>query len=177
LGFVTTCQTMSESTQIAATIDGIDYSSLTIHPEYMDANGHLNVGYYGVIFDQAVDLPLIALGAYGRIDSEGISYFVLESHLTFQRELKAGDPISFVFQLLDYDAKRAHYILTMKHAVERWTASTCEQMLMCIDLSTRRGRAWPEEVMQNISALHGVHRNRARPEEVGRPIGIRRKAT
>ena len=36
---------MIDATAIAAEIDAIDYSAVSIRPEFIDANGHLNVGY------------------------------------------------------------------------------------------------------------------------------------
>ena len=37
---------MIDAAAIAAEIDAIDYSALSIRPDFIDANGHLNVGYY-----------------------------------------------------------------------------------------------------------------------------------
>ena len=38
---------------------------------------------------------------------------MLESHVTYQREVHEGDPFDFTFQLIDFDAKRIHYFMTM----------------------------------------------------------------
>lgn len=167
---------MDTTNDTAAAIDAIDYSSLEIRPEYIDANGHLNVGYYGVIFDKASDLPWKILGTYGRKESEGLSVFVLQSQLTFQREMMVGDPMTFAFHLIDHDEKIANYMMTMKHGTEGWTAATCEQILLCVDLRVRRGRPWPEDILRRLRAVKEAHARRPRPPEAGRPIGIRRKA-
>ena len=119
--------------------DAIDYSTLVIQPEYIDANGHLNVGYYGVIFDKATDLPWAKVGmTAARIASDGKTTFVLESHLTFQREILESDPMTFTFRVLDVDEKRVHYFLEMKHATGGWVAATLEQISMCVDVAARR---------------------------------------
>jgi acyl-CoA thioester hydrolase len=104
---------MIDATAIAAEIDAIDYSAVSIRPEFIDANGHLNVGYYTLLFDNALDLSWARLGIYsGLILASGYSSFALETHMTYQRELKLGDPLDFSLLLLDFDAKRIHYFLT-----------------------------------------------------------------
>jgi len=160
---------------LAAEIDALDYSALRVQPEYIDLNGHMNVGYYTVLFDRALDLPWARLGIYSALILEtGKSSFALESHLTYKQELKEGDPIAFDFQLLDFDAKRIHYFLRMWHAERRYLAATCEQLSICVDMRTRRSTAWPESAIELITALHAAHQSRPRPPEAGRAIGIRR---
>src|SRR5262245_29905573 len=168
---------MLDATALAAEIDAIDYSVLSISPDYIDANGHLNVGYYMLLFDKALDLPWARLGIYsGLILASGHSSFALETHITYQREVRLGDPLDFSLLLLDFDAKRVHYFLTMRHRQERWVAATCEQISTCVDMNTRRSTAWPGDALARITALHDAHRIRPRPPEVGRAIGIRRRA-
>jgi len=162
---------------LADEIDTLDYSSFIVAPEYIDANGHMNVGYYTLLFDKALDLPWARLGIYSQqLLKSGMSSFALETHLTYQRELKLGDRLQFEFMLLDFDAKRVHYFLQMYHAEQRYLAATCEQISICMDMRLRRSASWSESAMSNIAALHALHRERPRPAEVGRVIGIRRKS-
>ncbi len=162
---------------IAAEVDQLDYTGMAVLPEYIDANGHMNVGYYTLLFDKALDLPWARLGIYSQqLLKTGKSSFALESHITYQRELTLGDPLRFAFLLLDYDAKRAHYFLQMFHAVDRYLAATCEQISICMDMNTRRSTTWSEPAFANITALFDVHKQRPRPAEAGRAIGIRRKS-
>lgn len=159
---------------LAHAIDTLNYGGFIVRPEYIDPNGHMNVGYYSVLFDKALDLPWAALGlGYASIKANR-STFALETHVTYQRELHEGDPLDFTFQLLDFDAKRAHYFMTMLHARERWLAATSESISICIDMATRRSTTWPEDQIASLRALHAAHRERPRPAEVGRTIGIRR---
>lgn len=168
---------MVDARALDAEIEALDYSHLKVGPEHIDANGHMNVGYYGVLFDKELDVPWARLGIYSPVIlAEGKSSFALESHLTYQRELREGDPLSFSLLLLDYDAKRVHYFMRMFHARERWLAATCEQLSICIDMTTRRSTQWPPACMANISALCEAHRARRRPAEAGRAIGVRRRS-
>lgn len=161
---------------IAARIAAIDYSGFAVQPEYIDGNGHMNVGYYTLMFDKALDLPWEILGIYSKLLlQQGMSSFTLESHITYQRELKLGDPLHFDVRILDFDAKRVHYFLRMFHARDRYLAATCEQISICMDMNVRRSTAWSEQTLKNIAALHAAHATLPRPPEAGRAIGIRRK--
>jgi acyl-CoA thioester hydrolase len=85
------------------------------------------------------------------------------------------DPLDFTFQVVDFDAKRLHYFMTMLHANERWLAATSEAISICVDMATRRSTAWPADRLVRLCALHETHAQRPRPAELGRLIGIRRK--
>ncbi|MCC7485024.1 MAG: thioesterase family protein [Burkholderiales bacterium] len=161
---------------IVQAVDGIRYSGFVVLPEYIDSNGHMNVGYYSVLFDKALDLAwdMLGLGS-ASIEATGRSSFALETHVTYRRELREGDSVDFTFQLIDFDVKRAHYFMTMLHARERWLAATSESLSMCIDMTTRRSAAWPEDRLARLRALRDAHSLRPRPAEIGRVIGIRRK--
>lgn len=164
------------SAEFPALIDALDYSGVRVRPEFIDPNGHLNVGYYGVLFDLALDLVWDRLGiGYAQIKQTGKSSFALESHLTYQREVKQGDPLRFSFQLLDHDAKRIHYFLAMRHPKDDAIAATLEQLSVCVDMATRRSAPWPDEAQRRMMQLFAVHRERPRPLEAGRPMGIRRR--
>ena len=130
-----------------------------------------------VLFDRALDLAWARLGIYsGQILARGHSSFALQSHLHYKRELRLGDALDFDILLLDYDAKRVHYLMRMLHRQERWVAATCEQLSICMDMNTRRSTAWPAEALVGVAALHAAHQDRPRPAEVGQAIGIRRRA-
>jgi acyl-CoA thioester hydrolase len=167
---------LPDHSSLAHTIDTLGYEGYAVLPEYLDRNGHMNVGYYSVIFDQALDRPWELLGlGYDNIVINGHSSFALESHVTFQRELRLDDPLDFTFQIIDMDAKRIHYYMTMLHRRERWLAATLESISMCINMNTRRSSTWPDEPLARLQAVFEVHRQRPRAAEVGRTIGIRRK--
>lgn len=162
--------------EIARRIDGTDYSAFSVKPEYIDANGHMNMGYYGVIMDQAMDRALVPIGCdWSYTHRTGQSMFVLENHMTYQREVKQGDPLSFTFQLLDFDDKRMHYFITMRHGTEGYLAATSEQIAIHVDLGTRKTCPWPDDMKATFAALLAAHSRRPRPPEVGRVIAVKRK--
>ena len=86
-------------------------------PEWIDANGHMNLAYYVVLFDQATDLLYDALDigqAYR--DATGNSTFTAETHTLYEREVRVGERVRVVPHLLGADAKRLHYFHEMFHA-------------------------------------------------------------
>jgi acyl-CoA thioester hydrolase len=153
-----------------------DRHRATVLPEWIDWNGHMNVGYYVVAFDKATDVLCEQFGCswdYTRCEI-GMT-FVLEAHVTYEQEVKQGDPLRITTQILDHDAKRLHYIHAMFHAGEGYLAATNELMLMNIDYASRRSAAWPDFAMERIEKMAAVHATLPRPAQAGRLIGIRRK--
>ena len=62
-----------------------------IQPEWLDYNDHLNVAYYLLIFDQAGEVLIHSLGlGEGVTRSTGISWVVLENHITYDNEGTLG---------------------------------------------------------------------------------------
>ena len=107
------------------TIDApLDRYRDVVRPEWIDANHHMNMGYYLVVFDLATDefMRWIGLGAEHRRTHQ-VTTFCLEAHVTYHRELREGDPLRFTTQLLSYDAKRLHYIHCMFHATAGYAPS------------------------------------------------------
>ena len=63
-------------------------------PEWIDANGHMNMAYYVVLFDQATDLMYETLGvgqAYR--EATGNSTFTVETHTLYEREVRVGERV------------------------------------------------------------------------------------
>jgi acyl-CoA thioester hydrolase len=142
-------------------------------PAWIDWNGHMNVAYYVLAFDQAVDAEFDAMG----LDAEtrgttGQTMFAAEMHITWKRELSEGDPIAITWQILEFDEKRLHSFVRMYHATQGFLASTSEWMQLCVNLGTRRSVPWQPKVLAKLKALYEPQRGLARPAEVGRVIAV-----
>ncbi|MEQ8585634.1 MAG: thioesterase family protein [Thalassobaculaceae bacterium] len=153
----------------------------TVRPDWIDYNGHMNVGYYLVAFDMATEAVCVHLGvgeAYRR--ARDASIFVLEAHVTYDREVVEGAPLAFRSRIVDHDAKRFHLIHEMVHAEEGFLAATNELMCMHVDLTTKRSAPLPEDALAKVAALHAEHlaaeKAAGELEGVGRRIGIRRRS-
>ena len=144
-----------------------------VRPEWIDANGHLNMGYYVVAFDFATDswLDHIGLTASERTRS-GATTFTLESHVNYLREVKEADPLRFTTRLLAFDAKRIHYFHEMHHATEGYLAATNELMSLHVNLGTRRAAPMAATVLARLADVLTLHQSLSVPPQVGRRIGL-----
>ena len=68
------------------------------------------------------------------VKSTNNSFFTLETHCTYLREMKSTDPVKVISQIIDHDHKRVHYVQQMLHATENWGACILEVMVSHVDL-------------------------------------------
>jgi acyl-CoA thioester hydrolase len=149
---------------------------LRIAPEWIDYNGHMNVGFYGVAFDKASDalLDFLDLGEDYRRRTDA-SMFIVEAHLTYDQEVSEGAPLRFETQIVDADEKRLHMFHAMYHDTEGYLAATTELMGLHVSLEQQRAAAFSDETRARIAMMVENHRQLPRPTQCGRIIGIRRK--
>ncbi|MDP2411372.1 MAG: thioesterase family protein [Pseudolabrys sp.] len=148
-------------------------SVMAIEPAWIDYNGHLNVAYYGVLFDRAVDeaYELIGVGP-DYLKQTGHSTMVVETHMRYLRELHLDHPVQVSVQLLDYDAKRFQVFEELRHATEGWVAATCETMTLHVDMTAKKVAPFPEAVMEALAAMKAAHAVLPRPDSAGRRIAM-----
>src|SRR5262245_20662323 len=144
-----------------------------VRPEWIDDNGHMNMGYYVVVFGLATDAWFRHVG----LDREHrrareVTTFCLEAHVTYHREVRQGDPLRFTTRLLGWDAKRIHYFHEMYHADHGYLAATNELMSLHVSQRTRRGSPMAQEIMDRLAKIQAVHDSLPRPPQVGRRMGL-----
>jgi acyl-CoA thioester hydrolase len=149
-----------------------------VRPDWIDHNGHMNVGYYLVVFDFATDefMAWVGLDAAHRRMAR-ITTFCLEAHVTYQREVRAGDPLRFTTRLLAHDAKRLHYVHEMYHAREGYLAATNELLSLHVSAQTRRGVPMAPHVLAHLARIQAAHDRLPRPPHVGRRMGLDARPT
>ena len=151
-------------------------STAVVKPEWIDYNGHMNMGYYLVAFDHiATDsyFDFLDIGIT-HLQTSNYSTFTLGSNIDFIHEVVADDALRFTTQLVDYDSKRLHYFHTMYHADEGYIAATNECLTMYIDMGTRRGTGFSELQLQRFKEQLDLGENLGVPAGFGRNLGIRR---
>src|SRR5215467_8092586 len=148
-------------------------SVMRVEPQWIDYNGHLNMAYYNVLFDRAVDetYDLIGVGAE-YVATRRQSVFTAEVHVRFLRELHAGDPVRVTFQLLDYDAKRLNYFEQLFHAQGGWVSATSENLSLHVDMTSHKTRAFPREVIAPLADMKASHALLPIAEAAGCRIGM-----
>ncbi|HEX5093038.1 MAG TPA: thioesterase family protein [Burkholderiales bacterium] len=145
-----------------------------VRPEWIDYNGHMNVGYYHVAFDAAADEFFEFLGLTPEFRREHrCTTFALESHLNFLREVKEGDPLRFEARLLGHDAKRIHFYQEMFHAAEGYLAASCESLSAYVSQETRRTAPMPAALAARLTRIGEAHTLLARPWQIGHVISAK----
>ena len=150
---------------------------LTVKPEWIDHNGHMNVAFYVLAFDQATDQVYETWGlGLDYPDREQHSIFTIGMNVDYLSEAFQGDPLRVKTQLIDMDRKRIHYLHSMYHSVGNQLLARNECLCMNIDLATRRSAPFPATVMALLNPVMAEHRKLAPPGNVGRILQIRKKS-
>ena len=147
----------------------------TVEDDWIDYNGHFNMAYYGVLFDRTCDEAFDLVGLGLDYLKTGASFFTLETHTTYVRELHADDQVRVTVQMLDHDSKRMHYVQEMFHAEEGWLAATLEAICMHVDMTAKKSAPFPDDILSRVAAMQEAHAGLPVPPQVGHKIGIIRK--
>jgi acyl-CoA thioester hydrolase len=143
-----------------------------VRPEWIDYNGHLNLAYYLVLFDQATDALWEPLGLGEGLRAAGHTTFAAESHILYRAELLAGDEVVIDSQILAVDGKRLHGAHEMRRVADGALAAMQELMYLCVDMETRRVAPWPGELLVGLQRAAEDHAATPRPDWVGRRVAM-----
>ncbi|MGC1780220.1 MAG: thioesterase family protein [Xanthobacteraceae bacterium] len=152
-------------------------SVMRVEPGWIDYNGHLNMAYYNVLFDRAVDevYELLGLGlAY--VQTTRHSTFTAEVHVRYLRELLVDAPVRVTFHLLCFDRKRMHYFEELRHAEAGWLSATSENMALNVDMAAKKVGPFPDHVMRRLARMKAAHDTLPVPDGVGRRIEMHPKS-
>jgi acyl-CoA thioester hydrolase len=149
---------------------------MAIDKQWIDYNGHFNMAYYGVLFDRAADQMFAALGlGPDYVKASNNSFFTLETHCSYLKEVQATDLVTIVSQIIDHDHKRVHYVQQMR-LPDSTVACILEVMVSHVDLNTHKTSNFPDDVKARIDTLAAEHKTLPVPAQVGHKIGIPVKA-
>ncbi|WP_230531006.1 thioesterase family protein [Microvirga roseola] len=148
-------------------------STMRVEPAWIDYNGHMNMAYYHVLFDRAVEegFNLVGLGQ-DYLEERKASYFAAEVHTLYRRELKINDTVRVTLQLIDFDEKRLHFYMEIRHAAEGWVAATMEGLSLHMDMEARKVSPFPDDIAANLAVMKAAHSRLPRPQALGRIMGI-----
>lgn len=148
-------------------------SVMAIEPAWIDHNGHLNVAYYSVLFDRAIDELYVPLGlGPDYLKATHHSTMVVECHLRYLREVHLEAPLRITAQLVGFDAKRFHVYQEMLHAEEGWVSATCETMTVHVDMAAKKVAPFPGRIMAALEGVRRAHAALPAPAAVGRKIAM-----
>ena len=118
----------------------IHLNSKKIIKDWTDYNGHMNVAYYVLIFDIYGAEKLMTEFKMGEDSAKTTSKstMVVESHITYNQEVKEGDEVDVNLIYFDHDKKRLLYKLEMIHKSKKYLVSTIESLSLYVDLKERK---------------------------------------
>lgn len=146
-----------------------------VEPGWIDYNGHMTESSYLWAFGEASDALFHYVGIDEAYRGAGRSFYTVETHLNYYKEMLNGEPMWFTTQLLGLDEKRLHLFHAMGHGVTDELVATNEQMLVHVDMRASAASAITLEVYVALSAIMEVHKIMPVPRQVGRQMAIKRK--
>ena len=122
-------------------------NSKKIEKDWTDYNGHMNVAYYVLIFDIYGAEKLMSDFKMGEHSAKTTnkSTMVVESHITYNQEIKEGEEVDVNLTYFDHDKKRLQYKLEMIHKSKKYVASTIEVLALYVDLQQRKVSEFEKE--------------------------------
>lgn len=150
--------------------------STTIESAWTEAD-HLAVGGYMTIFDRATDClrDHVGLGRqYGTEANRGM--YVVEAHISYSRELAAGDAIEVGTLVVNVDAKKVHLYHEMRKLPERITASAIEMIVVHVDRRSGRSIPFPPSALDRLREMASLHAQEPLPALVGRRLSLDKNA-
>ncbi|WP_170561080.1 thioesterase family protein [Ruegeria atlantica] len=155
----------------------LEFHGFKARPEWIDYNGHMNVGYYGVAFDNALELLMVDHLGLGeaQVNAIGQGPYILQSHMNFLREILEDEVFSIRFRMLDADHKRGHFFAQMVSEKDGAICATQEALFMNVSHKTGRSVSYPDWAVARLQRMVQDHAPLGSAPEVGQQIGIRRK--
>ena len=129
-----------------------------IKKDWTDYNNHMNMAYYVLVFDQIWEIILekFKMGEQSA-KSTKMSTMVVETHTTYNNEVKEGDEVEINLTFFDHDKKRLHFKMEMIEKSSKKLSATLEMLSLYIDLNKRRVAEFEDEkvkLMDNFINLN-----------------------
>ncbi|GIT36011.1 MAG: carnitine dehydrogenase [Candidatus Pelagibacterales bacterium] len=107
--------------------------------EWTDYNNHMNLSYYILLFDMGAEqiLSKFHMGEHSAKTTKK-STMVVETHTTYNNEVKEGEEVEINLSYFDHDKKRLHYKLEMYEKNKKTLSATTELLALYIDLNIRK---------------------------------------
>lgn len=112
----------------------------SVKPEWIDANRHMNVSAYDLIFDASEHAFFEAFGVGDSyIRRTSLSCFRLEKLVGYERELLEGDPVEVRSRIAWTDYRKIHHFHELWNARDGYRAAFADIVSIHVDLRLRKG--------------------------------------
>ena len=114
-------------------------STTKIINEWTDYNGHMNLAFYILVFDKGAEkiLSKFKMGEQSAKTTKK-STMAVESHTTYNNEVKENEEVDVYLSYFNHDKKRLHYKLEMYEKSKNILSATTEVLSLYIDLNIRK---------------------------------------
>ena len=148
----------------------------TVKPEWCDYNGHMNVAYYTLAFENAAfeAQEVIDFGErYVKEDERSI--FTTKATYSFLQEMNQDEPLYIDYWIIDYAPKLIHVLMEMYHAEKGFMAAHTEQMMVNIDMRERRSAVIADDKLAMLEQYKLATQAHEFPKGIGDAIEIKKK--
>jgi acyl-CoA thioesterase FadM len=137
-----------------------------VEQQWVDYNQHMTEWAYGLAFADATDHVLEALGFdAGYRAAEGGTFYTVETHIRFLREVAQGAALSVTSAVLGADATRLHLWHDMRDD-QRQVVATQESLLVHVATASQRAAPMRAEIVARTRARVAT----TRPDVIGHAI-------
>ena len=121
-------------------------NSTKIINEWTDYNNHMNLSFYILVFDKAAEkiLSKFKMGEEAAKKAKR-STMVVETHTTYNNEVKEGEDVEVFLSYFNHDKKRLHYKLEMYEKSKNILSATTEVLALYINLELRKVTEFEKE--------------------------------
>ena len=139
----------------------VHISDQIIKKEWIDYNNHMNMAYYVLVFDEVWEIILkkFKMGE-DSAKSTQMSTMVVETHTTYDSEVKLGDEVEINLTFFDHDKKRLHFKMEMIEKSSRKLSATLEMLSLYIDLNQRKVAEFEQEKIKIMDQFIVDHKEK-----------------
>ena len=140
---------------------------------WVDANRHMNDGFYAVAFGEASWRVQDHLGLHAEYRARtGGTLYSVEAHLTWDRELSLGQRLHIESLVLGVDAKRLRVFHRMFATDEDYCAATMDVMMLHVAQGENGVRIapFPADIARHLERVAAEHAELGVPEQAGRSV-------
>jgi acyl-CoA thioester hydrolase len=138
-----------------------------IKKEWTDYNNHMNMAYYVLVFDQIWEIILekFKMGEQSA-KTTNMSTMVVETHTTYNNEVKEGDEVEINLSFFDHDKKRLHYKLEMIEKSSKKLSATLEMLSLYIDLNKRKVAEFEDEKLKLMDNFINLNKSNFKNDDL-----------
>ena len=148
-----------------------------VKKEWIDYNGHMNVAYYTLAFDNSLDDFLETILEIGPtfVKKEKQGPYSLQANYHYLDELRLGDKFFIKIYIINSDKKKIHTVLEMIDFKTKRQVAVCETLLINVDLNIRKSVNYGPDVIKRIEQYQAKCSEIKLPLQVGKNLKIIKK--